>query len=251
MDQEYFARLCMNIIPGQKTAADAPGEIGILSEKTMHRVIKSYLELRPECHEIKVGRFHADIKNEAGIFEIQTRSLAPLRKKLDAFLPEYPVTVVVPLAAQKYVSWIDMETGVVSKRHKSPKKESFYTAAREIYSLRDQLLHPHFSLLLLSMETEEFRFLNGWSKDKKKGSVRCDRIPLALLDEIRLSKPADYVRFLPKQLPQTFTTAQFGAIGNIPKRSQWYVVALFCRLGLLAPCGKCGRSNLYRVNDFE
>ena len=87
MDREYFSRLCMGVIPGAKTSPDAPGEIGILAEKTMHRVIKSYMEVREECHEIKVGRHHADIKNEFGIIEIQTRSLYPLRKKLETFLP--------------------------------------------------------------------------------------------------------------------------------------------------------------------
>ncbi len=246
MDKEYFARLCRDLTPGQKTSPDAPGEIGILAEKSMHRVIKSYLEQRQECHEIKVGRFHADIKNEAGIFEIQTRSLSPLKRKLEAFLPEYPVTVVIPLAEKKYVCWIDMQTGELTKRRLSPKKESFYTLARELFALQDHLAHPHFSILFLHLETEEFRFLNGWSKDKKRGSVRCDRVPLALLEEVRLSKPADYARFLPQNLPEQFTTKELGTLGKIPERSRWYVVALFVKLGLLEPCGKRGQSNLYR-----
>ena len=249
MDREYFARLCMGVIPGAKTSPDAPGEIGILAEKTMHRVIKSYMEVREECHEIKVGRHHADIKNEFGIIEIQTRSLYPLRKKLETFLPEYPVMVVVPLAQKKYVSWIDMETGAVTKRHTSPKKESFYTLCRELYGLRDYFTHPHFSLHLLFLETEEFRYLNGWSKDKKRGSERCDRIPLQLLDELHLAKAEDYRQFLPENLPDTFTTAEFAKLAKLPKRSEWYVIATLQKLGILELCGKEGRSNLYRVTE--
>lgn len=246
MNQEYFSRLCMDIVPGQKTSSDAPGEIGILAEKTMHRVVKSYMEIRPECHEIKIGRYHADIKNEFGIIEIQTRALSRLKNKLSAFLPEYPVMIVIPLAQTKYVSWIDMETGAVSKRHRSPKKESFYTLTRDLYALRDHITDPHFSLHLLYLETEEFRYLNGWSKDKKKGSERCDRIPLALNDEQHFAKPSDYACFLPDGLPEVFTTAEFGKLAKVPKAYQWYTVALLFKLGLLEQCGKRGNTFLYR-----
>lgn len=246
MNQEYFARLCLDLSPGQKTSPDAPGEIGILAEKSMHRVVKAYMEVRPECHEIKVGRYHADIKNEFGIIEIQTRALSRLKPKLAAFLPEYPVMVVVPLAVTKYVSWIDVQTGEVSRRHKSPKKESIFTISRELYALRDYITDPHFSLHLLYLETEEYRYLNGWSKDKKRGSERCDRVPLALFDEQHFAKPSDYAVFLPQNLPEPFTVAEFGRLAKIPKAYQWYAVALLCRLGLLEKCGKQGNAFLYR-----
>lgn len=245
MNQEYFAELCMDLRPGEKTSPDAPGEIGILAEKTMHRVIKTYLEARAECQEIKIGRYFADIKNESGIIEIQTRQLFRLKKKLDTFLPDYPVTIVVPLAITKYVSWIDMETGAVSNRRKSPKKENFYTLIKDLYSLRDYLSNPNFSLHLLYLEAEEFRYLNGWSKDKKRGSVRCDRIPLSLLDEKHFACPKDYQKLIPADLPEQFTAKEFAKFAKVPKGAEWYAVALLTAIGLLEVCGKQGKSNLY------
>ncbi len=245
MNKEYFARLCMDLSPGQKALPDAPGGIGILKEKTMHRVVKSYLEVRPECHEIKVGRHVADIKNEFGIIEIQTRALSRLKPKLEAFLPEYPVMVVCPLAAEKYVSWIDMETGQVSRRHKSPKHESFFTMGRDLYTLRDYLTHPHFSLCLLKIKAEEFRYLNGWGKDKKRGSERCDRIPLALLDEQLFKKPSDYACMIPSGLPQPFTTNEFAKAAGISARDKWYATALLQKLGLIRECGKRKNEKLF------
>ncbi len=247
MNREYFARLCMDLAPGQKVLLETPGGIGVLSEKTMHRVVKSYMEIRSEFHEIKIGRYVADIKNEFGVIEIQTRALYRLKPKLEAFLPEYPVMVVCPLAAEKYVSWIDMETGQVGRRHKSPKHESFFTLGRELYTLRDYLSHPHFSLCLLMIQAEEFRYLNGWGKDKKRGSERCDRIPLALLDEKLLKTPGDYAYLIPEGLPRQFTTNEFAKAAKVSARDKWYATALLERLGLLRECGKRKKEKLFEL----
>lgn len=57
-----------------------------------------------------MGRYFADIRNEDGIIEIQTRALYRLKPKLDAFLPLDAVTVVYPIAAVKRLSWLDPKT---------------------------------------------------------------------------------------------------------------------------------------------
>lgn len=53
------------------------------------------------------------------------------------------------------------------------------------------------------LETEEIRLLNGWSKNKKRGSSRHDRIPKGLIDEIHIDCPADFDMFLPEDLPKS------------------------------------------------
>ena len=77
--------------------------IGTLSEKTIHAILKYYLEPNASCHEIRVGSFFADIKNEQGIFEIQTRQFYKLQGKLAVFLEQYPVTVVYPIVRHNYL----------------------------------------------------------------------------------------------------------------------------------------------------
>lgn len=46
-----------------------------------------------------------------------------MRRKLDAFLKIYPVTIVYPIPHVKWLSWIDEESGEMSPKRKSPKKE--------------------------------------------------------------------------------------------------------------------------------
>ena len=62
-------------------------------------------------HEIPIENFVADIFTGQEIIEIQTRAFYKMRRKLDAFLPLYPVTIVYPIPHIKWLSWIDEETG--------------------------------------------------------------------------------------------------------------------------------------------
>ena len=60
--------------------------IGTLSEKTLHAVLKMYYEPDEDNHEVAIDGYYADIYNEHGIIEIQTRQLNKLRDKLSVFL---------------------------------------------------------------------------------------------------------------------------------------------------------------------
>lgn len=84
--------------------------IGSVSEGSLHHFLKFYFEPDADLHEVGVGRYFADIRNEDGILEIQTRALYRLKPKLDAFLPLDAVTVVYPVAAVKRLSWLDPDT---------------------------------------------------------------------------------------------------------------------------------------------
>lgn len=100
----------------------AESGIGSLSEGSLHHLLKFYFEPDADRHEVGVGRYFADILNEDGIIEIQTRALYRLSPKLDAFLPLYPVTVVYPVAAVKQVSWIDPKPGRKAGRAVRPRR---------------------------------------------------------------------------------------------------------------------------------
>ena len=90
--------------------------IGTLSEKTVHAVMKNYYAPDTDMHEIPIENFVADIFTGQEIIEIQTRAFYKMRRKLDAFLPLYPVTIVYPIPHIKWLSWIDEETGETSPK---------------------------------------------------------------------------------------------------------------------------------------
>ena len=50
---------------------ESAGGVGTLGERTLHAALKYYLQPDPAFHEIKVGRWVADIQDSWGITEIQ------------------------------------------------------------------------------------------------------------------------------------------------------------------------------------
>jgi len=221
--------------------------IGVLSEKTVHAVVKRYLEPDMQKQEIKIGSYHADIFHNGEIVEIQTRNFGTLKEKLAAFLPEYPVTVVYPIPAVKWLRWVDKESGEISARHKSPKKGSPYEVFWELYKIKQFIKHPNFRLKLIFMEMDELRFLDGWSKNKKKGSNRCDRLPGKLVAEYDFTCPQDYLELIPYELPDEFTVKDFSVAAKIHAEIGSIVLTIFMQTGIVERTGKRGRSYLYRV----
>ena len=243
MDKERFRAACESVIGKEKEQ----NGIGTLGEKTLHAVLKSYFEPHKENQEVRIGSYVADIVGENGVIEIQTRQFNRLLNKLECFLEYCDVTVVYPIPQLKYLSWIDMDTGEVSSRRRSPKKGSIYDAARELYRIKYTLDNPRMNLCLCLLEVEETRYLNGWSKDKKRGSTRCDRVPTGLLDEIYLRCPEDYRIFIPNGLAADFTSSDFAKAAHISLKNAQTILNLLDYLELVEKTGKRSRSFTYKV----
>ena len=110
--------------------------IGTLSEKTVHAVLKNYYEPDEDKQEIPIENFVADIYNNGQIIEIQTGQFSRMREKLKTFLPLYPVTIVYPIPREKWLIWIDEESGEASPKRKSPAKGNPYVAFTELYRVK-------------------------------------------------------------------------------------------------------------------
>ena len=244
MNKELFYAACEKIIGSEH---DRSKGIGTLGEKTLHAVLKNYYEPHEENHEIKVGRYYADIVGENGVIEIQTRQFNKLLKKLENFLEFCDVTVVYPMPALKYVSWLDMDTGELSPKRKSPRKYRIYDVFPELYKIKYTLDNPRFHLCLCMLEVDEVRYLNGWSKDKKKGSTRCDRIPKDIIDEVRFDCVEDYGQFLPDGLPRRFTSADYAKACRITKRLAGVGLNLLTYLELVERVDRLGSSYVYQM----
>ena len=225
--------------------------IGMQMEKTLHAVLKAYEDPDEDHHEIPVGSFIADIYHEGSITEIQTANLGYLRPKLREFLPEYEVTVVYPIAARKWITWIDPETGNLEKRSRSPKKGTYYHAFRELYRIRPFLSDPNLRIKLILLELEEYRLRDGWGKDGKRGSHRYDYMPTGIIGETLLTQPMDYMQFIPYPLEEPFTAAELAGACGAGRQSFSTVALLLTELGVLERVGKRGNAYLYRVKEQE
>lgn len=245
MNKNHFNQVCDNIIHHTITREG----IGTLQEKTLHAVLKHYYEPDPAYHEQRIKTYVADIAKNDSVVEIQTGNFNALRDKLSAFLPEYHVTIAYPIPHIKWLRWLNEETGEISPRRKSPKTGSPYMAFRELYRIKSFLSHPNLQLDLLLVDLEECRLLNGWSKDKKRGSRRYERIPVALHDVIHIRKRSDYREMLPPELTASFDSKDYSRHSRLSLSQARTALNILYYLGLVKRVGKRGNTYLYEKED--
>ena len=222
--------------------------IGTLNEKSVHAVLKDYYGVFDDNKEVPLGSFEADIVGERGVIEIQTRSLWRLADKLKALLSACDVTVVFPLEAKKDILWTDPESGEVVTVGRSTRKMTAEWGIAELYDIRGSLGNERLHLRFPVLEVQEIRLLNGWSKDKKKGSQKCDKIPLKLLDELIIENTADasqYTTLLRSELPDSFTVDEISKLYRLDKKRSGRFISVMKLVGAVQCVGKKGRKNLY------
>lgn len=242
-DEDLFQKACDEIIHIDREK----NGIGTLQEKTVHAVLKRFYEPDTAHQEFRIGRYVADIFRGDEIIEIQTRNFNAMRKKLDLFLEQYPVTIVYPIIHTKWLCWINEATGEVSQKRKSPKRGTTYDAYYELYKIKQYLAHPNLHLCLVLIDAEEYRLLNGWSHDKKRGSTRFDRIPTKLVDEFYIGSPKEYGCMIPRDLPNPFNSKDFAKKAGISQSNAQLALNILTYIEAVARIGKKGNSYLYEL----
>jgi hypothetical protein len=209
--------------------------IGTLNEKSIHAYLKSRFEEHADSHEIKVGRFVADIVGEQGIIEIQTGSFERLNNKLDAYLSVTGVTVVYPVIVKKRI--LNTETGRYSR---SPRKQSKFNFLAEVYKIRKHLSAPDLRFILVFMSAIETR--QGSGRSAEKLDIAVDEV----LDEIILENVSDW-RIFTEGLPETFTQKDFIGFAKIGNRDGWCALTALISVGLVTEIDKKGNTKQYQI----
>ncbi|MBQ8207511.1 MAG: hypothetical protein IJZ89_02115 [Clostridia bacterium] len=223
--------------------------IGTYKEKRLHRVLKKFCEPDEACHEIPIGAYVADILRGNDIIEIQTGSFYPMKAKIRYYLEEtdFSVTIVRPLPHIKWCVWLDPESGEALSRKKSPKKTLPKDVMRDWLFLCDFLGNERLTVKFLLLEEKEYRLLNGWSKDKKRGSKRYERIPIGLIDEVIYCGAEDYRAFLPEELGESFTASEFMKAAKLRSYGGYASLKILCHLGFIEKSEeRKGRSFVYK-----
>ena len=245
-DKERFKAACDAVVGIDRERQG----IGTLGEKTLHAVLKNYYESDKSCHEVKLGSFYADIAKNGKVTEIQTGSFNKLRRKLDFFLISHEVTVVYPIAAVKYVCWIDPGTGALVSRKKSPKKGSVCDSLKELYYIRDLLGNPNLKIKLVMLEVDEYKLLDGYGKDKKSRATKYERVPLDIIEETELSDKRDYMMLIPKELESPFTAKDFMKASKFSSKASYAAIKLLFTLGVISPTESKNRAAVYEIAEY-
>lgn len=219
--------------------------IGTYKEKKLHIILKTYFEPDRNRHEIPVNGFIADIMRDGEITEIETNGFSGLGPKLAAYSPDYRVNLVLPLIAEKYITWIDPETGEFSKRKKSPKKEDAFTLLFELVRILPYINNDNIYFVAPLLCIDEYRIQDGWSTDRKRGAHRYERIPFDIKDTVILHDTEDYASLLPDVCGGEFTAKEFSKAVRMTLRNTYGVLKVLEAKGVIKKEGRRGRAQLY------
>jgi hypothetical protein len=239
LDKERFYEAVESVRAGERKT----GGIGTRGEKTVHAAIKNYLNPDYDGQEVKIGGYTADIVGEDGIIEIQTGGFEKLRKKLKAFLGVARVTLAHPVICEKWIINISPETGEILNRRKSPGRGGAYDVFYELYKIKEFINDDNFRLMLLLIDAEEIRVLNTL-KRRNKYSVS-DRIPINLREEILISDKSDWGLFIPRGLPEKFSSKDFSSAAGIGIGAARTALNILSEVSAVERVGKKGNSIIY------
>lgn len=218
--------------------------IGRLSEKSLHGILKFYLQPDASCHEVLLpGGTVADIFDGNTVTEIQTGNYLALAKKLPKILADYPVHVYCPLVRDRYIYTVDPETGNMQAGRKSPEHASIVTSLVALCYLDRFLDHPHFTLTFLLMDADAYRMPSvGRQKGKK-----LDLVPINIVDAWTVTDREDYKQMLP-ELPTRFFAKDFYKRARLRGRKASLCLKLLRDSGTVLQVGKEKNAFTYQIN---
>lgn len=240
-----------NALKMAKSNAAFEGSIGTLGEKTLHSVLKYYLEPCDDFHEVAEGRYVADIMRDGCITEIQTRGFNLLRGKLRAFLSEHPVTVVHPIAVTREYYVIDSASGETSPKKKSPKKGNIYDAFPELYKIKMLLDNDNLYFHFILLDVTEYRCTAEKSRRNRKCMVRVDRIPKHIVEEVCIDSKEDFKKLIPKDLPTPFTSRDFAKAIKRTRSHAQTALNVLSAVHAVEHVATRGREYLYKITDKD
>ena len=250
--QARFARIYLDAM--RERREDLRDGIGLLGEKWQHQIIKRYLTEDTREHEVKLAgtRFVSDVRVGNAIYEVQTGSFAPMKKKLERYFadPSLTVTVVHPLPAVRHLTWMDPATGEFGKSRRVAGKRDPVLLLPALYPLIPLLSHVgtgRLSFRLLLLEVEDFKLLDGKSRDRKHGATRLERIPVGLMDDLLFTSPSDFAVLLPPALPSPLTVAGLSRATGLRGLDAYSAARSLVALGILAPSAPISRAMAFEV----
>lgn len=226
------------------SAEAAPG-IGELNERSLHRALKERYAERGAAFEQPVEGFVADLMIGERIVEIHTGGFTGLRKKLSRLLPRHPVTLVYPIARDRYIVKLPTAPDGAGSRRKSPRHDSVFFVFSALTSIPKLLQHPNLTLEVV-MTIEEVVRVPGATRRRRNGWVSVDRRLLEVAETHRIEGMGDLFARVDGQLPPRFTTLHLAEAMRSSRRLGQQAAFCFREAGIAEVCGKAGNALVYR-----
>ena len=226
------------------------GGIGTLQERSLHAKIKELYNTPGSETEVEVDGYVIDVVRGNQLIEIQTSKFSSIKQKLFKLMKNHPVRLVYPVAHERWVVRQN-EDGEELSRRKSPKKGGFMHIFEELVSIPTFIIHSNFEIEVLLTREEEIRVNDGKGSWRRKGWSSKDRSLIDIIDRKLFSEPQDFLRLIPDELEEPFTTKALSESLKIPRRLVQKMTYCMRKMKILKVEGKKGNAILYSKINYS
>jgi len=219
--------------------------IGTLSEKSLHAGLKDWYASPGDQVEVEVDGFIIDIVRDGHLVEIQLRNLASIRRKLTRLLENHSLSLVCPVAHQKWI--VRQRAGSLISRRRSPKRGMVVDIFAELVYIPHLLLHPNLTIEVVLIREEEILEDDGKGSWRRKRWSVYDRRLLEVLDKISLETPEDFIGLLPSGLSMPFTNRELSEELKRTRSLAQKMTYTLMKMDLICVAGKRKKSRLYQL----
>jgi hypothetical protein len=226
--------------------------IGELNEQPLHAALKAWYARPGDGVEVPVDGYVIDLVQGELLIEIQTGNFSSIKRKLNKLVALYPVRLIYPIAAEKWIIKLPQQDSAQPQRRKSPKRGRLEALFDELVSFPRLLLEDNFSLEVVLIHEEEVRHFANKKRRRNAGWMTVERRLLEVVAQYVFEKPSDLSALLPASLTGKFTTLDLAQALNAPRRLAQKMVYCLREMDEIVQVGKRGRVALYsRANAAE
>ena len=220
--------------------------IGEFNERSLHRSLKERYAVVGSATEQAIEGFVVDAVNGGHIVEVQTGSFWPLRNKLQRLLNAYSVTLVHPVARDRYIVNVAVDRTMPATRRRSPRHGSVFDVFSSLVSIPAMLAHPNLTLDVVLIVEEELRALSDRPGRWRRGWARVDRRLVDVVETHTIASMADLFAMIDAELPELFTSNDIAVAMKSGRRLGQKAAYCFREGGVSEVCDKNCNALVYR-----
>jgi hypothetical protein len=184
-------------------------------ETTLHRQLKALYGIDDAEREVRLGSYRIDAVVDELLIEVQVASLSAIRRKIADLVQRHRVLVVKPVVIRSYIVRQSAFGSLLGSRY-SPTVHDPRELFEDFVHFAKVFPHPNLSLEILLIEQEEHRIpRRAWRRGRNYRVT--DRKLRSVIERHRIDTQADLCRYLPEQLPESFTTADLARCAPMPR----------------------------------
>jgi hypothetical protein len=217
-----------------------------LVEGSLHDSVKQWYFQQGDRLEEWIDGYLIDLVRGDQLIEVQTGNFSAIKEKLADLVQRHLVRVVYPVSALKWIVRLNKKGEQVSRR-KSPKKGRVEELFSELVYIPQMIGNSNFSLEVLMVTSEEILIDDGRGSWRRRRWSISDRKLLDVVGRETFREPLDFLRLVPKNLPDEFTTKEMAKSMGIKTRLANKMTYTLRNSGLIHAIGKKGRAISYSL----